>query len=293
MPEHRVRQANQGMISAAFSPDGQLEFIGSFNHGGSLWRTRDEERLYNWNHSADRYSAMRNAVFSDDNKFVATTEGNTMVLWDTTSGEAIRYWETPSRILSIDMARQYVLLGQENNFAVLFDTVQGGIIGTLQHDAPVTSVSMDNDAMFAATGSLDGSVRYWSLDTGAELERWTQQQPIELVVLSGSGKIMFTAAYQGAVSLWSLSTSEETRRLYDKNPGITSARFDSKEERLLLGTSRERIILWELAAGQATINWKVPNDGPWHKAAILSVSFSNEPGNYLAAASNGYTYHLN
>lgn len=292
-PDQGFRQANKGFISAAFSRDGTIEFISSFQHGGSLWRTKDKERLYDWNHTDDGYSAIRAAVFSEDDKFVLTTEGKTVVLWDASSGESIRYWHSPSRILAVDIAKQYVLLGQEDNIAILVNIIKGGVVGSLKHDGPVSSVSINDDANFALTGSHDGAARYWSLDSGMELQRMQYDQPVDFVLLSNDGKLALSASYQGKVSIWNTAEGSEVIILYRKNPGVVSARFNSDSTELLLGTSREKVILWDLEKAQPIRNWLVPNDGPWHKAAILSVSFDKDQESYLAAASNGLTYQFN
>ena len=303
--EQATLRAGQGTISSAFSRDGQFEFVGSFHHGGDLWRRSDNEHLYSWNHKKDQYSAIRSAVFSEDDKFVATTTGDSVVIWEIATGQSMRFFQsvidrqppgsigpnisTPERILAIDMAKNYILLGQENNQAVVFDSLRGGIIGTLPHDGPVSSVSLDDSANFAATGSHDGYVRYWSLDAGEQLFSWQHNQPIDLVLLSPSGKLIVGAAYKGAVSLWYTSDGREAMQFYKVNQGITALALNQAETKLLIGTSREKIILWDLENQRIAKTWTVPNDGPWHKAAILSVAFGMEQ-RYLAAASNGYTY---
>ena len=286
------RQANKGFLSAAFSSDGSFEFISSFNHGGSLWQTVDGERLYDWNHKSNSYSAIRAAVFSEDNKFVATAEDDTVVLWNVSNGESIRYWHSPTRILSIDIAKQYVLLGQDDDTARLINIVAGGIVRELNHEGAVSSVSLSVDAEYALTGSHDGSARYWSLATGEELYRKQYDQPIDFVLLSNDGRLALSAAYQGKVSIWSTADGKEILSLYRRNPGITSARFKANLTELLVGTSRETIILWDLATGREKEKWRVPNDGPWHKAAILSVSFNESQLGFLAAASNGFSYRF-
>jgi WD40 repeat protein len=296
------QQANEGLFCAEFSHDGSMLFVASFSHGGSLWLTAENERLYNWNHTKGEYSAIHTAVFSQDDKFVASTEGKTLVLWNTASGEPIRHWESPSNILSLAIGQQYVLLGLDSrcdglatdcdNLALLFNTVEGGVVGSLEHDARVSSVAISSDAEFALTGSHDGSVRVWSLDSGQEIRRWQHHKPVDLIVLSDDDRIALTTAYQGRVSIWDTHTGTESIRLYDVNPGITSARFNHDNSKLLLGTSREQVILWSVEAGEVLQTWAVPHDGPWHRSAVLSVGFDRNEQYLLATASNGFTYRF-
>lgn len=289
-PEQAFQLANRGIISASLSDNGELAFVGSFNEGGSLWRMTDHERLFNWNHSKDDLTSIRASAFSEDSQFVVTSADKDMALWNASTGQPIRFWRSPSKITSIDVARQYVLIGQTNNNALVFDTIKGGIIGNLQHNDIVSSVSLDDEAKFALTGSHDGGARYWSLDNGAEIFTWSHRTPIEFVQLSQNGQYALSVAYQGTVSLWNTASGELIKTLYDKNPGIISARFSS--DQLLLGTSREKIMLWDLTALEEIEKWEIPNAGPWHKAAVISVAFSHRLNTYRVIASDGISYEV-
>jgi len=288
--EQAFQLANRGIISASITEDGKFAFVGSFGEGGSLWRMKDHERLFTWNHSKEETTSIRASAFSEDGQFVVTSADRDMALWDASSGQTIRFWRSPSKITSIDIARHYVLIGQANNNALVFDTIRGGIIGSLQHANIVSSVSLDDIAKFALTGSHDGSARYWSLDNGAEIYNWSHSTPIEFVQLSQDGKFALTVAYQGPVSLWDTRNGELVKALYTKNPGVISARFGT--DRLLLGTSREKVILWDLLILEESQRWKIPNAGPWHKAAVISVAFGQGVSGYQIIASDGISYKL-
>jgi WD40 repeat protein len=294
-----VRVASRGIISAAISEDATLSFIGSFNDGGSLWRMTDHERLFNWNHTKEEPSVVRSAVFSEDGQFAATSNDQIIALWNTSTGQSVRFWNSPSRITSLDMAKQYILIGQNNNTALVFDIINGGMIGSLKHKDIVSSVSMDDKAKFALTGSHDGRARYWSLDDGEEIHNWPHQTPVELVQLSQDGQYALTAAYQGPVSLWNTLSGDKITELYKKNPGIVSARFDPLAHQLLLGTSREKVILWNVAEISETRRWQLPYEGPWHRSAIIALSFlplshlqQDAKPKYRVIASDGFSYLL-
>lgn len=288
--EQAFQLAHRGIITASLTENGELAFVGSFNEGGSLWRMADHERLFNWNHSKEETTSIRASAFSEDGLYVVTSADRDMALWNATTGQSIRFWRSPSKITSIDIARQYVLIGQTNNSAVVFDTIRGGVIGSLQHRDIVSDVSLDDAAKFALTGSHDGIARYWSLDNGAEIYAWPHGTPIELVQLSQNGQYALTVAYQGPVNLWDTRNGELVKELYAKNPGILSARFGP--DQLLLGTSREKVILWDLEHYEKIQSWKIPNAGPWHKAAVISVAFSQHLNGYRVIASDGISYEL-
>lgn len=281
-------------MSAAWSADGSLGFVGTLNEGGALWRTDNGARLHQWNHDTGENSAIRSAAFSGNGAYVGTTVGSELVLWDVITGARLRHWQAPSRILSLSLSEDggFAFLGLESNEAVMFYTLEGGLVGRLQHDRPVLSVATSNDANrgLSAAGS---TVRLWSLATGRQLMAFDVGAPIDFVTLSPDGNLGLVAAYMDKVVLTDLSGVRPIHHtLYERNPGISTARFSGDGQHLLLGTAREKVFLWDLQTKTLAEEWEVPITGKWVKAAILSVAFGERDGQYLAAASSGYSYVL-
>ena len=293
-PDRSWQQAARGTLSAAFSSDGKLGFIGSISHGGSLWRSADGERLFNWNHAPDHYSVIYAAAFSPDDALIATTEYETIVLWDTTTGESLRFWTAPSRITSIDLSPNgdFALLGLDNHNAVLFDIMAGGISRTLAHSAPVNSVALNKDASLAVTGSDDFDAKLWSVESGELLATLTHTSPVNLVAISDSGKYILTGAHGERVVIWDSQTGEEVQTLFRSNPGLTVAVFSGDESLLLTGNASQRIQLWDTGDWSQQNEWLLKKAGQWHGSAVLALAFGDTPGKFYAAASTGHSYQL-
>jgi WD40 repeat protein len=293
-PATAFRVANQGLLSAAYSADGQLLFIGAITEGGSLWRSAAPARLYDWNHATDEPSAIQAAAFSADGKLAATAAGDSLALWSTDTGASSRYWHSPTPITAVDISANgaYALLGQENNTAVLFNLERGGVVGSLRHEDSVSGIAMDDQATLALTGSVDGKVRVWSLATGKVNREWLLPSPISLVQLSPSGRLALAAGSRAAEGLWDTGTGELQLQLHQQNPAVTIATFSEDESQLLVGTAREMVELWDLQTGTQIKSWHLPGDGPWQKAVVVALAWSSTPGQFLATAANGFTYTL-
>jgi WD40 repeat protein len=301
-PTATYKIADQSLLSAAYSRDATKYFVGALHHGGSLWKTSagqisTSERLYDWNHNPKDYSAIRVAAFSANGQYVATTEGNSMALWSTETGESQRYWQSPTRIIDLDISStgEYALLALDNQSAVLFNLMRGGIVGTLRHDETISSVSINDEATLALTGANDGIAWIWSLEDGNPLFELSHKFPVNFVALSPSGDWAITAAYQGGVYVWSTKTGKKLVELFRVNPGITALEFSDTEDQILIGTARESILLAQRASGETIKRWKIPNNGPWHKAAVVAVSFGDQKSSlqqYHAIGSTGFAYTL-
>ena len=289
-------QAAQGLYTGEFSSDGNYSVVGSLNHGGSLWRTTDAERLFNWNHKQGEYSELVAAAFSPDGQRVVTTDPRTLVLWDATTGEALSFWTTPASALDLAIGPdgRSVLIGQTDHSAVLFDAVTGDHLKTYLHEGRVVSVGMSHDGQRALTGSEDNTAKLWDVDTGELLHTLTHDNPVRVAVLSPSGGQAFTAAQGRRVCVWDAQSGERTMTLFERNPGVTSAAFSADGRYLLVGYLNRVIELWDTSSGSLHAKWHSDTRDPWRRvgSAVLAVGFASQPGVYLAIAGDGMVSEL-
>ncbi|MFT6839383.1 MAG: WD40 repeat protein [Candidatus Azotimanducaceae bacterium] len=293
-PTSSYQVANHSLLTAGFSSNGRVYFIGAMTDGGSLWDTKTQARLYDWNHTKNEFSAISAVSFSANNHYAATASGKSLALWNVGDGSPARYWQAPTRITSLEISENagFALLGQEDNEAVMFNLRQGGVVGSLKHTDSVSSVAIDNQASKAITGTRSGEVHIWSLDTGKSVHRWSQSGTISLTEFSTTASLALVAADQGTVEIWDVDTANRLHLLYTKNPGLTTVAFSTDEHQLLVGTSRAIIELWDLQNGEKLRSWRLPEADPWHKPAVLAVTFGESPTQFLAIASDGVNYLL-
>ena len=173
--------------------------------------------------------------------------------------------------------------------ALLIDISRRTIIGALGHDDVITDVAMDDNATYAITGTRSGTVSLWSLGDGSLVEQQQYQNPIVYTTISPDGTSFISAAATGPVVLTQLNQTVGQQTLFKGNPGIISANF-SAQNRLLLGSSREKVWEFDMTTGAKLKTWQVPRQGPWHKAAIMSLHKDSD--GVQAIASDGIAYQL-
>jgi WD40 repeat protein len=314
-PTSSIKVANQGLLSAALSPDGSRLFTGSFQHGGALWDQSSNARIFDWNHDAADYSAYQAADFSEDGNFLAATDGTVLTVWDTQHGDSVmylespaqsvaitntqsiwqtndnaaqEYWQKPAKIIDLDLSKQYVLLALENQVALLVDSTQQTAVGALAHSDTITRLAMNDAASLAVTGTRSGVATIWSLKNGTSTFTFELNNSISFVEMSPDGNLAIIAAAKGPVQL--VDTQAGTvKRLFKGNPGITSAAF-SDSNLLALGSLREQVWLIDLKESETVEQWKIPNQGPWQKAAVIALHLSDD--SITAVASDGYVHTL-
>ena len=302
IPNQSLEVAIKGLYSAALSDDGTLAAVGSINHGGSFWRLGTNERLYNWNHSSEEASTIVVSDISPDNNFALTADPATLVLWDTQSGEGLRYWTAPGEILAAKLSpnARTALLGLSDHSAVLFDIQRGGVIHTFKHGNRVRSVDLSRNGKLALTGSEDGTSILWDVATGKELVRHKFDAEVKLVKLSPDGSIALSMSKFDKALLWQTRSGEALGEIplgaerLKRGISFSAANF-SRDNRLLLTGRPDQIVqLWDLATLTEVARWKMPKRSTWKptSTAVIAVSFGKNEGEYTAVASNGFIHQL-
>lgn len=301
-PSKSIEVAVKGLYSGTLSDDGSLSIIGSIHHGGSLWRTTGNERIFNWNHKQGESSNIIASGFSPEGEFALTADHQTMVLWNATDGKALTFWTAPNEVLDLDLSNNgdFAFLGLGDNSAVLFDVKRGGIKRSFYHNNRVGAVALSNDGSLAVTGDDDGTARLWDVQTGKVLFEWLHEDQIVSVALSPLGDKAITVAKYDRAVIWNTQTGKQLKEfklalsMVRRGQAFTSVRFSGDGKQLLTGNSDRLVQLWDSNSLKELASWTVPKRDPWKptSASIVAVSFSPKSNQYIALASNGYSHTL-
>ncbi len=289
--------AAQGFYAGAISDNGELAVVGSMNHGASMWRLPDQERLYNWSHESGEFVDLVAADFSPDGSRAVTTDPRTLVMWNTASGAAVNFWATPGVVLDVAVLNdnRHVLMGLDNHSALLFDAANGDYKQTLLHEGEVADVAVDSAGDFALTGSDDYTAVLWRLRDGSTAQVFKHDNPVRCVALSSGGRYSFTAAQGDLVAIWDNNTGAQLHALHDGiNHGVITARFSADERLLAVGYANRKVALFDVASGRRLQTW---DPGTKHAlrargAAILEIAFAENVSTLYALAGDGRLLRL-
>ena len=301
-PEGSFSTAVQGVYSAEFSQQGELAAIGSIQHGGSLWRTDDAERLYNWNHQSDTRTAITALAFSPDDEFVVTADLNSIVLWDARDGRALRYFDAPGEILYIALTpdAEQALLSMADNRAILFDIQRGGILHQIALEAGILSQAISGDGRFANFALDNRVLQRWSLIDASLDKSLETQGRVNTLAVSHDGRYAFTSVQHRDASIVDFSTGDVLSKLKYNNKFFPSfstfltARFYDQGRRLLTGNTTGATELWDTGTGERIERWLTPRGttfGPT-QFSVVAVALADREQKVHAITSDGRAFQF-
>jgi WD40 repeat protein len=291
-PDKTYQYATQGLLSGDISKDGRYAVIGSLQNGGSFWDIQGFKRLYDWNHKAKTNSLILTSAISADGRRAITTEEDTMVLWDTTTGKSLQFLKAPSRVYSIALSKDghFALAGMRDNKAIYFDLQKGLQLFTFSHSAEVRSVGLSEDGKLAITAGDDMTAKVWELDKGKLVHTFKQKNQIKTVAISPKGRYAFTTSQREESIVWDVKTGKALFKLPNRYTNFTTAVFSADGSRLLLGTFSGLIEEVSTDKGEVIKKWQAkPRKlyGSGLSKAIISVGFASNGKNVLALTSDG------
>ncbi len=301
-PQASFSTAVQGVYSAEFSQQGELAAIGSIQHGGSLWRTGDAERLYNWNHKADVRTAITALAFSPDDDFVVTADINSIVLWDARDGRALRYFDAPGEILYIALTpdAEKALLSMTDNRAILFDIQRGGILHQIQLEGRILSQAISGDGHFASFALDNRMLQRWSLIDASLDNSLETQGRVNTLAVSRDGRYAFTSVQHRDASIIDFNTGEVISKLKYNNKFFPSfstfltARFYDQGRQLLTGNTTGAMELWNVGNGERIERWLTPRASTFGPTqfSVVAVAMADREKQVHAITSDGTAYQF-
>ena len=214
--------------TVTFSQDGSTLAIGNRNGGIQLWDTTTSSQQADLEgHGGGRDSEILALAFSPDGKILASgSEDKTVRLWDTQNHTklgtlrghtgwvtAVAFSEDGNTFASGDASKTIKLWNLDTQEQRATITGHKNTINALAF-APIGTPLY---GMCLASGSTDGTIRFWNPLNGEELITFTSghTESIKAVAFSENGTTLTTAAFNGIVDVWSLQTGRELTTFTD------------------------------------------------------------------------------
>ena len=299
--------------TVAFSQDGSTLAIGDRNGKIQLWDTTTSSQQGDLKgHGGGRDSKILALVFSPDGQILASgSEDKTVRLWDTqnhTKLGTLRGHEGWVTAVAFSEDGNTVASGDASKIIKLWDLdtqqERATIVG---HKNTINALTFapDETPLYSgclATGSADGTIRFWNPDTGKELVTFSEGHTewVKAVAFAKNGTMLTSAAFNGTVEVWDLKTKRELITFTAGHSDSTESVVFSTDAMLFANRGAYGLIafdafgfgsrgsfqggsgmrLWELTTGDEI-------SGPWQDWTGTTASFVFSPDNKVLASRDG------
>lgn len=299
----QIQFANGSVLAAQTTADGRFTFIATGPSPVQVWRAGEDRIAYRW-YQGESTDNILLLASSPDSQYGATATEKTVALWSLLSGENIGFYqlEHALRTLALSNGGHSLLLGYQNGMVEFVDLQTGRrlqFMGHLQqqNNNRINSVDLSANGSYALSGSQDGQVLLWQTSDATILSQWQQDKAITLVRLDEQGSLAFSSDAQGQAQLRDLSSGAIRSQLDTPYRGQTfvSAQIDSKNNRLLTGSTARRLELWQLDSGELLQDWQVGTHTKLRPASaiVYGVAFNNKQQVYsVSSAGLGETWTI-
>ncbi|MDZ8050380.1 MAG: pentapeptide repeat-containing protein [Aulosira sp. ZfuVER01] len=281
-------QSFGGVMSIAFSPDGQTIASGNANCEIHLWQLAEQQRLLtlqghtNW---------VRAIAFSPDGQILASgSDDSTVKIWQLKSGRCLQTLsEHTDSVISVHFSPDGSMLASASSDLTIriWQLSEGRCLKILYgHSAGVICVNFSPDGKRLASGSFDNLMKIWDVETGECLYTITDHDNwVRATRFSPNGELLVSASCDTTVKIWSTENYQCLGTLQGHTGWIWDATW-SKDNRLIASCGADQTIrIWDVETSTCLHTLK------GHSHQIWGVAFS--PDNQtLASASEDQSIRL-
>jgi WD40 repeat protein len=285
------------VCSVRFSPDGKTLASSSIDHFVRLWDVSKGTCIRTFDGHKD---SVWSVCFSSDGQTIATSSNDSSIrLWNVQEGTCVKILQGhTSEVYSVVFSPddQILFSASRDSRLCFWDVSKGMCVRTLQgHVSGVRSISFNPVCLrhayseraaspegidyLLATGSFDGLVQLWDVESGYSTKTLLGHTDwVWSVSFSPDGSILASCSDDRTIKLWDVISGHCITTLYGHSYGVTSVTFSPDGQTLVSASRNRNVKLWDIR------KYKCIKTLAAHTGEIWSVSFSPD-GNMLATGS--------
>jgi WD40 repeat protein len=215
---------------------------------------------------------------------ITTANANRVELLDAMSSSAIDIDISPDSSL---VAASFSAYGYYADYSAIVQLGSGSVAQVLYgHSATINSLDFSPDGSLLATGSNDGTVKIWNVQTGGLIRTLEGHSgPVNSVIFSPDGELLASGSSDNTVRIWHVSDGTLLRTLEGHIGTVYSVAFSPDGNLLASGSADNTARIWQVSEGALVHTLE------GHTSTVNGVVFSPD-GSLLASGSSDNTVRI-
>ena len=268
--------------SALFNLDGKCIVLGTADKTIKLWDLETGENIGTFLLPSNNINSVE--INHDGKQIISCCDNSLIIIWDVETEQAIKIYEetdynidsvlfspdgkkflynyTAYNISFIDNPGEMDINSMWKDFfdsrrweLALWDfEIEQEIATFTNHDSMITSVSFSTDGKLIVSGSDNGALNLWDVETGQEIilfsEPNTEYKRINSVAFSHDGNYIISGYNDGTLRLWDVITGKQIRTFIGHYASVNSVIFNSDGKYIFSCSSDNTIKLWDMETGR-------------------------------------------
>jgi small GTP-binding protein len=171
-------------------------------------------------------------------------------------------------------SRQFISveLPETSQIAVFENKLKG-------HEKPVVIVVVTPDDKLALSGSYDGNIKIWDLNSGNCLGTLTQHlATVWSIAITRDGKHALSGSFDRTLKLWDISAKVCLKTLEGHNGAVMTVAITPDGNKAISGSQDKTIKLWDLTSGNCLATFE------GHNETVLSVALTPDGKRILSGS---------
>ncbi len=296
-PSFTIRSRYAGaMNSGSFSSDGEWFVTAGASGAAQLWSmtTGQQEMVF----SQGSTPLKKIAFLPGRNSLLSANSQGQLILWDIGTNKKVReidtHFQGKTSFLAITpfAARgqksrglkfttptgtakkftyggQFCLAPSSKKEIGVWDVDNGKKVRAFSgHSASLTSISVAQDGLLAASGDSSGKVVVWNWQTGTVNQEFMHRKAVTALALSSNGSLIAIGYADGDIHCWLVAKKKKVFAISGHDGAVTSIRFSPNITAIASAGEDKTIKIW--SAAQGTLDKEMSG----HEQAINDLQYA-------------------